>query len=150
MRTLVGWMSWSVAGWLAFASGCAGGPFDADRGSYSGSVTGDLSASLSGSAYYPSLVSDDPPEVAMLLTDTGEPILRFTFEETAVEARAYPVGEVRITFEPDDITEPHYVADMGEVIFTDVRPSVATGTFSFEAARGTERIAVTVSFQAEL
>ncbi len=142
-------LSTSLAAGLALASACGGGPFDADRGDYSATVSGDLNASLSGSAYYPSPVSDEPPELAMLLTDTDEPILRFIFEGTAVEARTYSVGEVRITFEPNDIDEPHYVADMGEVTFTEVSPSVAIGTFSFEAARGSERITVTGSFRAE-
>ena len=139
----------SLVASLAFASACGGGPFDADRGNYSGTVSGAITASLSGSAYYPSPISDEPPELAMLLTDTDEPILRFVFEGTAVEARTYSVGEVRITFEPNDIREPHYVADVGEVTFTEVSPSVAIGTFSFEAARESERITVTGSFRAE-
>ena len=125
-------------------------PFDADRGSYSATVTGDQRLSLRGSGYYSPLTSDQPPLSGILLTDTDDPAIRFEFDGATVSQGRHAIpGEARARFEPHDPDEAAYVATGGHVEITSVSREEARGTFSFTATRPGGTVTVTGEFVAE-
>ena len=94
---------------------------------------------------------EGPQTISIILTDTGEPTVRFEILSSPARATSYAVpAEATARFELDAVGEPPYVASDGSLALSSVAPREARGTFSFTASRaGGQTVTVEGSFTAE-
>ena len=133
---------------LALASCDSADPFDADRSSFSATVTGDRTADFEGFATY-AVAQDSPLLTRIRLTDTNQPVIDFLFEGGSVRGTVYDLPEdARASFVTARFDGELFLASDGRVEITRTTETRAQGTFSFTAERQDETVTVRGEFVA--